>query len=376
MLFVFFTSICVVNVFALVPIPLEPQTPCFTHFGECLRYCPGERIPDLEGIESSCITNTAGYQFCKFYHCPPAKCRGKKKDLYGKCYYCPGSCIDGGKKHHNGEAFLSFDLVNNCFCGQDNSAHCTKHPVDQYAYCNHARPGSDGDNTVVVVANPRPPPPPAKVVAIVAPPQQQQAPAVVAVVPAPTQPPPPRQIALVPAPTQQPPPRQMAYVPPPTRPPTPPQMAYVPAPTRPPTPPQTAYVPAPTRPPTPQHMAYVPPPTGPPTPPQMAYVPPPTQQYVPPGVAIVPVPNKESTAYIQPPPSPPHHQHQKMVAHPNFSAKSPKSNLQQRSNNNPNVYRHNQYYQGFHNPHVQSYHGSPYFGQQMWGFNRHANFDA
>ncbi|XP_052095782.1 uncharacterized protein LOC127731048 isoform X2 [Mytilus californianus] len=342
MLFVFFTSFCVVNVFALVPIPLEPQTPCFTHFGECLRYCPGERIPDLEGIESSCITNSAGYQFCKFYHCPPAKCRGKKKDLYGKCYYCPGSCVDGGRKHHNGEAFLSFDLVNNCFCGQDNSKHCTKHPVDQYSYCNHARPGSDGDhNTVVVVENPRPPPPPAKIVAFVPPPQQQQTPAAMAFVPAPTQPPTPR---------------QMAYVSPPSRPQTPPQMAYVPAPTGPPTSPKMSYVPAPTRPPTPT---------------QMAYVPAPTQSYVPPGDAFVPAANnKESTAYMKQPPSNPQHQYQKMVAHPNFSAKSPKSNLQQRSNNNPNIYRNNQYFQGFpNNPHFPSYYGNPYFQQQMWGFN-------
>ncbi|XP_071158588.1 uncharacterized protein [Mytilus edulis] len=309
MLFVFFTSICVVNVFALVPIPLEPQTPCFTHFGECLRYCPGERIPDLEGIESSCITNTAGYQFCKFYHCPPAKCRGKKKDLYGKCYYCPGSCVDGGRKHHNGQAFISFDLVNNCFCGQDNSKHCTKQSVDQYAYCNHARPGSDGDNTVVVVANPRPPPPPSKVVAIVAPPQQQQAPAV---------------MAFVSAPTQQPTTRQMPYVPSPTRPPTPPQRAYVPAP---------------------------------------------SQPYVPPGSAFAN--NQESTAYMQ------QHKHQKMVAHPNFSAKSPKSNLQQRSNNNPNLYRHNQYYQGFpNNQQFYGYHGNPFFQQQMWGFNSNKEIEA
>jgi len=79
------------DVFALIPIPLEPPLPCFTHFGECIRYCPGERIPDLEEIESSCITNMAGYQFCKFYHCPPTRCRRRNKDLYGKCYYCSGN---------------------------------------------------------------------------------------------------------------------------------------------------------------------------------------------------------------------------------------------------------------------------------------------
>lgn len=301
---VFIWSI-VSGVFALVPIPLEPQVPCFTHFGECIRYCPGERIPDLEEIESSCITNTAGYQFCKFYHCPPSDCRHRKKDMYGKCYYCPGHCIDGGKTHRNGQAFLSFDRVNSCFCGQDNSKHCTKHPVDQYAYCNHARPGGDGGNEVVVVERPPAPAPPR-----------------------------PQIVAYVPPPPQTAPPQTVAYVPAPTNPPVQPAVAYVPPPTNPPMQHVVAYVPAPTQTPYQPDVAYVPPP---PTP--QAYVPPP----------------------------PPEHQQPNVVPHPNFSAKSPKTNLQQRTNSHPQpqtqVYNQQQSY-GY--PH---YPNNPFYGQFPWGFN-------
>ena len=147
-------------------------------------------------------------------------------------------------------------MVNSCFCGQGNSKHCTKRPVDQFSYCNHARPDTVEHSKVVIVDRPPPPPPPQIV-------------------------------------------------------------AYVPRP--------------PTQPPAPQAVAYVPPPTRPATPPPFAFVPQPGNNQ------------------------------QRVVAHPNFSAKSPKTNLEQRSHNNPNLYRYNQRFHGYPN--------NPFFGQFPWGYN-------
>lgn len=147
-------------------------------------------------------------------------------------------------------------MVNSCFCGQGNSKHCTKHPVDQFSYCNHARPNDNGgNNEVVIVERPLPPPPP-------------------------------QIVAYVPRPPTQPPPQTVAYVPAPTQPATPPPFALVPQ---------------------------------------------------------------------------PGHNQQRVVAHPNFTAKSPKTNLEQRSQNNPNLYRNNQRFHGYPN--------NPFFGHFPWGYN-------